>query len=60
MKIAIALFILALMILPAVARIRIKLDRGRRAPRVQDGSEVLPARREGDRLQDGGGGSETH
>lgn len=31
MKIAIALLILALMILPAVARIRIKLDRARRA-----------------------------
>ena len=51
MKIAIALLILALMILPAIARIRIKLDRGRRSlPRTADADhapQILPARGEG-------------
>ena len=48
MKIAIALLILALMILPAIARIRIKLDRGRCSlPRTADADhppQNLPAR----------------
>ncbi|WP_158266596.1 hypothetical protein [Allosphingosinicella deserti] len=47
MKIAIALLILAVMILPAMARIRIKLDRGRRSPRTADADhapQILPAR----------------